>query len=133
MPVTLKAFKGDKEIYSNELSYTEATTITTSYTPNTAGTIKLCIYGRNVGLNADAQVLQESLTINVKSAKASDVKKVKPIISVERIAKKKAEISCDNNNGFGMKVYRATKKNGKYKLIKTTSKSVFTDKKLAAS
>ena len=34
--------------------------------------------------------------------------------------------------GFGMKIYRATKPNGTYKLIKKTKKDTFTDKKVSA-
>ena len=45
----------------------------------------------------------------------------------ERTAKNKAKIVCTTDYGYGMKVYRATKKNGKYKLIKKTSKNTFTN------
>ena len=133
MPVTLKVFKGDTELASQEFTYTKAATIETTYTPNTTGKLTLRIYGRKMSLTAVTQELQDSIDITVKKAKASDVKKVKPKITVERTAKKKAVITCTNDGGYGMKIYRAAKKNGKYKLIKTTSKPVFTDKKLSAS
>ena len=133
MPVTLKVFKGSTELDSIDFEYTSAATIDTTYTPNTTGTLKFCIYGRNIGLGAMAQVQQASITVKVKQKSASAVKSVKPKIEVDRIAKNKAEISCSNDAGFKMMVYRSTKKNGKYKLIKTSSKPVFTDKKLKAS
>ena len=68
----------------------------------------------------------------MKSKKASAVKRVKPKIEVNRTSKKSAEITCTNDLGYGMKIYRATKKNGAYKLIKTVSKATYTDKKLSA-
>lgn len=132
MPATLRVFKGNQEIHSVNFTYTKATTIATTYTPTTTGTLKLCLYAQGMGLNAP-NGLQDTVTITVKKAKPATVKSRKPVISVERTGKKVAQISCSNNYGFGMKVYRATKKKGKYKLIKTTSKSVFKDKKLAAN
>lgn len=79
-----------------------------------------------------SSVLPE-LTAAAESTTPSDVKAIKPVITVERTAKKKAVIICTNSDGYGMKVYRATKKSGKYKLIKTTKKSKFTDKSLSAN
>ena len=34
--------------------------------------------------------------------------------------------------GYGMKIYRANKLHGPYKLLKTTKKNTFTDKKVSA-
>ena len=132
MPITLKVFKGDRELFSQEYKYTKPTTIATNFKPNTAGTLKLCIYGQNMGLNVTSQTLQDTITIKVRKPAAKKVKKIKPKISVDRTSKKSAQITCENDSGFGMKIYRATKKGGKYKLIKTTKKSTFTDKKLSA-
>ncbi len=132
MPATLKVFKGNTEIYSQKFTYTYATTISTIYTPSTTGSLKLCLYAHSKGLNNNTEELQDSVTITVKKAKPATVKSRKPVIDVERTGKKVAQISCSNNYGFGMKVYRAEKKKGKYKLIKTTSKGTFKDKKLAA-
>ncbi len=133
MPVTFKVFKGNKEIYSKSFTYTRGTTIDTTYKPTAAGTLKLCIYGRNLGLGANEEVLQDTITITVKAKSAAAVKSLKPSAEVVRTGKKKAEITCSNSQGFGMKIYRSTKKKGKYKLIKTTSKDTFTDSKLSAS
>ena len=130
MPVTLKVLKGNTVLYSEEFTYTKGTTIETSYKANDTGTLKLQIYGKNVGLNVTEQTLQATLTIKVK--KAAAVKSIKPKIVVERTGKTSARIACTNSSGFGMKVYRATKKNGTYKLVKTTSKSTYTDKKLSS-
>lgn len=133
MPATLKVFKGNTEIHSVKFTYTKETTIATTYTPKTTGTLKLCLYAHNRGLNNKTEELQDTITIKVKKAKATKVKKIKPVIEVERTGKKTATISCPDNYGFGMKIYRSEKKKGKYKLIKTTSKATFTDKKLAAN
>ncbi len=73
------------------------------------------------------------MIVSAETSKPSDVKKIRPVITVERTAKKKAVISCSNSDGYGMKVYRATKKDGKYKLIKKTKKSTYTDTTLKAS
>ena len=132
MPVTLKAFKGDTEIWSKSFTYTRGTTIETSFTPKTAGTIKLQIYGQDLGLGSTAQVLQATTKIKVTKKKATAVKNIKPDISVIRTEKKAVEITCANDYGFGMKIYRATKKGGPFKLIATTKKSTYTDTKIAA-
>ena len=133
MPVTLKVFKGSTEIYSKDFTYQYADTLETTYTADTYGTLELRLYGLPYGLGNTEVVEQDSLTIKVKKPKASDVKKITPDLTVERTAKKKAVITCNNSSVYGMKIYRATKKKGKYKLIKTTKKAVFTDKKLKAS
>jgi len=131
MPVILKVFKGKTEIYSQEYTYQQATHIATTYTPTTTGTLKLCVYGCDLGLYTSPE-LQDTTTIKVKKAKASTVKNVKPVVTVERTDKTKARISCYTNYGYSVKIYRATKKNGKYKLIKTTKKNTFVDTKLSA-
>ena len=133
MPVTFKVLKGNTEIYSQEFTYTRGTTIETTYTPTTTGKLKLQIFGRPMSLTAVDQVLQDTITINVKAKKPSEAQKVKPSIAVERTAKKEAEITCTNDSGYGMMVYRATKKNGNYTLVKKTTKNTFTDKGLSAS
>ena len=132
MPVTFKVLKGSKELESKHFTYTRGTTIETSFKPKTAGILKLQIYGLPRSLGATEEVLQETITINVKSKKPSAVKSMKPKIEVVRTGKKTAEITCTNDSGYGMKIYRAKKKKGTYKLIKTTKKNVFTDKKLSA-
>lgn len=132
MPATFKVFKGDTELYSEDFTYTKAQYIETTYTPTTTGTLKLCVYGRDYGLKTH-NGLQVTTTVKVKKPKPSAVLKLKPEITVERIAKKKALITCTSNYGYGMKIYRAASKNGKYKLIKTTKKSTFTDSKISAS
>ena len=133
MPVTFKVYKGATEVYSESFTYTKGTTLNTTFIPKTAGTLKLQIYGCNMSLTSTAQVLQDTITITVKKKKATAVKSIKPAVSVTRTAKKAVEITCTNDYGFGMRVYRATKKNGTYKLIKVTAKSTFTDKKIAAT
>lgn len=132
MPVSFRVMKGNTEVYSKEFTYQEGTWIETSYKPQVTGTLKLQIYGRNMGLNVTDMTLQDTMTIKVKKKKASAVKKIKPKITVVRTSKKTAEITCTNSNGYGMKVYRATKKKGKFKRVKTTSKSTYTNKKLSS-
>lgn len=132
MPVTLKVLKGSTVLYSQEFKYTQGTTIDTTYTPTTTGELKLQIFGLPMSLNAVEQVLQDTITINVKAKKASEVKTVKPVITAERTAKTEAKITCSNDCGYGMMVYRATSKKGDYELIKKTAKNTFTDKALSA-
>ena len=74
-----------------------------------------------------------AMIVSAEAGDPSDVKNSKPVIKVERTANKKAVITCSNSDGYGMKVYRATKKDGNYKLIKKTKKSTYTDKTLKAS
>ncbi len=130
MPVTLKVFKGSKQLDSREFTYEQATTIKTTYKPSTTGTLQLKIYGRPIGKYT--QELQDTISIKVTAKKPSAVKKIKPKLSVARTGKKSAKITCSNYGGFKMKVYRSEKKSGKYKLVKTVKNGTFTDKKLKA-
>ena len=135
MPATLKVFKGDTELYSQEYKYTEPTTISTQFIPKATGTLTLRYYARSGGLTDDSQTLQDTVKIKVKKMKAAAVRNVKPVITVDRTAKKKAVITCDGAYGYGLKVYRSTSRKGTYKLIKTlkAGKLSFTDTSVAAS
>ena len=128
MPVTFKVLKDNKEIYSKEFTYEQGTTIETTYKPTTSGTLTFQIYGRNMGLGLIEQVLQDTITITVRGA--SDVKNETPAITVNRLSKKAAEITCSNEGDYGMKVYRADIKNGKYKLIGSSAGLTYRDKKI---
>ena len=132
VPAVLKVFKGTTELESFDFTYSNGTTLEATYVPKTAGTLKLRIYGIS-GLNKTANSLKDTLTITVKKKKASAVKTMRPVITAERVTKTSAEISCENDFGFGMKIYRATKKNGTYKLIATSKKPTYTDKKIKAN
>ena len=71
---------------------------------------------------------------NIKVVRsAASIKKVKPKVVVYRDSKTSAEITMTNFQGDGALIYRATKKNGKFKLIRTTKKPVYTNKKLKSS
>ena len=133
MPVTLKVFKGNTELDSFPFEYTSGTTIETTYTPKQTGTLKLCIYGKNMGLNVTQQTLQDTIKIKVKKPAPSAIVTMKPEISVERLAKKKVEITNLTNLGKGMQIYRSEKKNGKYELIATTTAVKYTDTKIKAT
>lgn len=62
-----------------------------------------------------------------KKVKVAKVKKLK----AKKVSGKKVRLSWKKVNGAsGYKVYRATKKNGKYKLVKTMKTVKFTDKKV---
>ena len=63
---------------------------------------------------------------------ALHVKDIKPKVSVARTGAKKAKVTCSNSEGYGMQVFRAPKKGGAYKLIATTTKSAYADKKITA-
>ena len=128
MPVTFKVFKDGKEIYSKEFTYTSGTTIETTYTPTTSGTLELKIYGRNMGLGVTEQTLQDTISITVRGA--SDVKNETPAVTAKRTGKKTAEIACSNEGDYGMKVYRSTEKNGKFKLVGSSSTTTFKDEKI---
>ena len=73
------------------------------------------------------------IPVNAKDNKAGSVKSITPKIDVKRTADTQAVISCTNRSGYGVKIYRSDSKKGKYKLVKTTSRSKFTDKKLKKS
>ena len=132
VPAVLKVFKGTTELASFDFTYSNGTTLEATYVPKTTGTLKLRIYGIN-GLDKTANSLKDTLTITVKKKKASSVKTTKAVITAERATKTSAVITCENDSGFGMKVYRATKKSGAYKLIASTKKPTYTDKKIKAN
>ena len=132
MNAQLKVFKGKTELYSQDFTYTSGETLEATYTPKTTGTLTLRIYGQRMALNDKTMVQYDSITVKVNKLKPASVKSIKPKISVDRVDKKAVEITCENDSGFGMKVFRADKKKGPYKLIKSTKKSTFTDKKVNA-
>lgn len=104
------------------------------FTPQSTGTYQLTL---NVsGENDGKYEVEDTRTFTVterthKTITTSD----RPRITVKRTGRNKAKITCVNiyGRGFKMEVYRSTKKNGKYKLIKSIGKSTYTDTKLKAS
>ena len=67
-------------------------------------------------------------TYKSKFSAAKVCNPARPAIEIERTAKKKVKVTCTNMPScVKMEIYRATTKNGKYKLIKTVKKGTFTD------
>jgi len=127
LPVTIKVYKGKTYLYSEEYTYTKAAAYTVPFTPMATGTLTLRMYAKSGALDEEAQTLQDTIKIKVKKMPVNKVKSIKPEITVTRNDQKKAVITCTNSCGCGMEIYRATEKNGNYKLIKTTSEASFTD------
>jgi hypothetical protein len=135
--IQVAIYKDGKQVYWNCYNYTKTITeyYVGSYTPKSPGTYTIKAGTTNDVVDAtpnDKSIRKVSSTVKFK-VKASTIKTVKPSLTVTRTAKKKASLKWSAYPGAKAKVYRATSKNGKYKLIKTTSKTSFTDKKLKAS
>ena len=77
---------------------------------------------------------KEEAEQKAKAAAIKRAKAVKTTVKVKALTKHRAKVTWKKISGVtGYKVYRATKKNGKYKLIKTIKKAgtlKYTDKKL---
>ena len=69
-----------------------------------------------------------SATFTVAERMGAAVKNLKPTFKVDCTDKNKVELSWDTQGADGAKVYRATKKNGKYKLVRTAAGSECTNK-----
>ena len=136
--IQVEILRDGKRVYFKNYNYDKTTTTydVDTFKANVAGTytIKAGTVWTTSG-SPKEEIDQVTCTnkFTVKGPDVKAVKKIKPKIKVERTAKNKAQITCKNSNGYGMKIYRATKKTGKYKLIKTVSNSEYTDAKLKKS
>ena len=91
---------------------------------------RFTVYSNNVTVKEQTQTTQKKQNTVKKKVTVAKVRKLK----VKNLSRKKVRLSWKKVTGAnGYKVYRATKKNGKYKLIKTirSAKTIkFTDKKV---
>lgn len=129
--------KDGKQVYWNCYNYTETTTEYDlgTFKPTATGTYTITAGTTNsaVDSNPDGKVIRAITSTRKFKVKASTIKTIKPVLNVERTAKKKAVLTWDTPTGAKTQIYRATSKNGKYKLIKTVSKSKYTDTKIASN
>lgn len=129
--------KDGKQVYWNCYNYMETTTEYDlgTFKPTTSGTYTITAGTTNsaVDSNPDSGVIRAVTSTRKFKVKASTIKTIKPILNVERKAKKKAVLTWDKPTGAKTQIYRATSKNGKYKRIKTVSKSKYTDTSIAAN
>ena len=128
--------KDGKQVYWNCYNYMETTTEYDlgTFKPTTSGTYTITAGTTNsaVDSNPDGGVIREISSTRKFTVKASTIKTIKPVLNVERTAKRKAVLTWDKPAGAKTQIYRATSKNGTYKRIKTVSKSKYTDTKVAA-
>ena len=129
--------KDGKQVYWKCYNYTETTTEYDlgTFTPTASGTytIKAGTTNSVVDSSPDSKKIRKvSSTVKFK-VKTSSIKNIKPKLTVKRTGKKKAALSWDTPSGAKTQIYRATSKNGKYKRIKTTTKSKYTDKSLKSN
>lgn len=101
---------------------------TCSYKPKTAGTYKV----RFQFMDGSSEMDSYERTFKVQ--KVSKLKSYKPACDVEIGYVKSTDKQYPMISGLNGKtqIYRATKKGGKYKLIATTTKATYTDKKANA-
>lgn len=129
--------KDGKQVYWKCYNYMETTTEYDlgTFKPTTSGTytIKAGTTNSAVDNNPDSKTIRLVSSKRTFKVKAATIKNIKPVVSVKRTGKKKAALKWDKPTGAKTQIYRATKKNGKYKRIRTVSKSSYTDTKLSAN
>jgi len=129
--------KDGKQVYWNCYNYLETTTEYDlgTFTPTTSGTYTITAGTTNsaVDSNPNGGVIRKISSTRKFKVKTSTIKTIKPVLNVERAAKKKAVLTWDTPSGAKTQIYRATSKNGKYKRIRTVSKSKYTDKSISSN
>lgn len=98
-----------------------------SYTDTRGKALKKYYYKVRLSLSVGSKSYESKYSDEMSCAAA------RPLLECERPAKNKVKLTCSNKPaGVKMEVYRATSKNGKYKLIKTVKKSTYTDSTVKA-
>lgn len=109
-------------------------TTASSYTDKKASSVKTWYYKVMLYAKDGAKTYKSKFSTPVKlSPYATAIKTVKPEITVVWSGKGKAKIKCANIGGYGMKIFRATAKAGKYKELKAVKKDTTLDKGLAVN
>lgn len=127
----VEILKGGKRVFFENVQYygLENVSPTGSFIPSEGGTytIKAGMVFTNDAPPDEIYRLQQTSTFKVIGA--SSIKKMTPEITCERNEEGLTVLTCTNSLGGAskMKVYRAEKKSGKYKLIDTVSTNVFID------
>ena len=129
----IEVLKGSKRVAFEATRMDNLGSATLDYKPTSSGAYKVrasAVYGSSTMPTAvDEDNLAPTVTFKVPGA--SSIKSVTPKIATAiRLSNKSAVIGWSGALGTGVKVYRATSKNGKYKRVATTSDSSFTNKKL---
>lgn len=127
--------KDGKQVYWNCYNYMETTTEYDlgTFRPTTSGTYTIKAGTTNSACDSSPNSgnIRKITSTRKFKVKASTIKTIKPELYVERTAKTKAVLTWETPTGAKTQIYAATSKNGKYKKIKTTSKSKYTVKKLS--
>ena len=125
----VEILKGGKRQYFENTEFYQIGDVTPAkvFKPKTAGTY--VVKAGNIAGGTENYIYHQTDKVTFKVKTASSVKKMKPAFKVSRDRKGKAVINATNYvNGTKMKVYRATKKKGKYKLVKTVKGPEYVDK-----
>ena len=137
--IQVEITKDGRQVYFDSYNYTETTTEydTGTFTPTEPGTYTISAGTTNSVVDStpdDGSIRKVSSTRKFTViSKAANVKPVKPKLAVRWAGKGKAEITCTNSDGYGMQVYRAASKAGKYTRIKQLNASAYTDKKASSA
>ena len=125
--ITFKVTKGGKVVhYASDWYNSAGATLSTTFTPKEPGKYKVEISSPGFSqVSEDNFSATDSRTFTVK--KASTFKSVVPDFTSTRSSKTKVELSW-TNSGTGAMIYRATTRDGKYKLVKKTTEQSYTDK-----
>ncbi|MBR6472165.1 MAG: hypothetical protein IKS99_00345 [Firmicutes bacterium] len=127
--VQVRVLRSNKVVFSKNIRYTDLSTVSCSYTPDKAGTYTL---KAGFSPNDQSDMYDETpskVTFTVTDI-TKEIKDMKPTISVFRFATDYAEITWKEVDGLKLKIYRATKKDGNYKLIKTAKGNYYADENI---
>ena len=129
----IEVLKGSKRVAFEATCLNKIGSATFTYKPTSSGTYEIrasAVYGNSTTpTKVDTTTVSPPVIFKVPAA--SSIKSVTPKIATAlRLSNKSAVIGWSSALGTGVKVYRATSKNGKYKCVATTSASSTTNKKL---
>ena len=124
--ITFKVTRGSTKVYYGSASFDSAgAEVGISFTAKKPGKYKIQISSPGFSQPAYSNFeATDSITITVK--KAATFKNVEPQVNSVRFQDNRVGIEWAVT-GTGTKIYRATERNGKYKLIKTTTKDYIID------
>ena len=125
--IQIRVVKSGTVVFSKNIAFgSDLRTVATSYTPKKAGayTVKACYSPLDQDKLYDDTPSVVSFTVKDMT---KEIKDMKPTIKAYRYSRGMTQVSWKAKEGLKLKIYRATKKTGTYKLIKTSSKDLYND------
>ena len=125
--IQIRIIKAGKTVFSKNLPFgADLKTVATSYTPTKTGTYTLKAGYSPTDQTAMSDDDPATVVFTVKDI-TKEIVDLKPVIKAYRFSRGMTVLSWKAREGYKLKIYRATKKTGTYKCIKTTTKDRFED------